>query len=59
MKSTQFREHPNIFFQGAHDGEDETTLQTSPDPCSMRGGMRLESMSDTFSDATSTPVPAV
>jgi hypothetical protein len=28
MKLTRFRGHPNICVQGAHDGEDETTLHT-------------------------------
>jgi hypothetical protein len=28
MKLTRFRGHPNIRVQGAHDGEDETTLHT-------------------------------
>jgi hypothetical protein len=40
LKLTRFRGHPNICVQGAHDGEDESTLHTgipSPDgrvgPC--------------------------
>jgi hypothetical protein len=28
LKLTRFRGHPNICVQGAHDGEDETTLHT-------------------------------
>jgi hypothetical protein len=28
VKLTRFRGHPNICVQGAHDGEDETTLHT-------------------------------
>jgi hypothetical protein len=34
LKLTRFRGHPNICVQGAHDGEDETTIYAgipSPD----------------------------
>src|ERR1700729_1869367 len=41
MKLTRFRGHPNICVQGAHDGEDETTLHTGiPSPDGRAGPRR-------------------